>query len=217
MNGVHDCGGMDGMGPMPEDDGLQFHAEWERVVQGLVIGIGQLGRYGSGEFRGTVEDRGNARLLSVNYFERWLLALEHLEKKYRFTEMEPPPGGPPLTLENLPAMLSHPGHFHADLPLEPRFAVGDAVRSRNYHPKGHTRLPRYARDKPGIVTRCQGVFYSPEFFTPDGHPMAQHVYTVRFSARALWGEAINESDGVYLDLWEEHLLPAAEPAEARAA
>lgn len=208
MNGVHDCGGMDGMGPLPPDDGLQFHAEWERKVQGLVIGVGRLGFYHSGEFRGTVEDRGNALLLNVNYFERWLFAIEHLVAKYRMTEMAPPPGGPPLTRENLPAMLNHPGHFHADLPIEPRFAVGDEVRSRNHHPRGHTRLPRYARDKLGIVTRRQGIFYSPEFFTPDGQPETQHVYTVRFAAQTLWGEAVNEADGVYLDLWEGHLLPA---------
>jgi nitrile hydratase len=96
MNGVHDCGGMDGMGPLPPDDGLKFHADWERTIQGLVLGIGSLGIYqSSGEFRGAVEDRGNAQLLNVSYYERWLLAVEHLVAKHRVLEMEPPADGPP--------------------------------------------------------------------------------------------------------------------------
>lgn len=213
MNGIHDCGGMDGMGPLPPDDGLKFHADWERKIEGIMIGLGSLGFYQSaGEFRGTVEDRGNALLLNVNYYERWLLAVEHLVEKYRVLDMEPPAGGPPLTLERLPAMLKEGAHFHSDAAIEPRYAVGEKVRSRNYHPKGHTRLPRYARDKLGTVVRLQGVFYSPEFVTREGQPAPQHVYTVRFAAETLWGETVNSRDAIYMDLWEEHLLAAKEAA-----
>ena len=35
----------------------------------------------------------------------------------------------------------------------------------------------------------------------------QHVYSVRFDARELWGEAAEPSQHVYLDLWESYLLP----------
>ena len=35
--------------------------------------------------------------------------------------------------------------------------------------------------------------------------LLQYLYTVRFSARELWGEAANPGDTVYLDLWEEYL------------
>ena len=34
--------------------------------------------------------------------------------------------------------------------------MGDAVRTRNLNPSTHTRLPRYCRDKPGIVTKVHG-------------------------------------------------------------
>jgi nitrile hydratase len=36
----------------------------------------------------------------------------------------------------------------------------------------------------------------------------QHVYSVRFDARELWGVAANPRDGVYIDLWEDYLEPA---------
>ena len=35
----------------------------------------------------------------------------------------------------------------------------------------------------------------------------QHVYTVRFDARELWGESAPARDCVYLDLWEDYLEP----------
>jgi nitrile hydratase len=36
------------------------------------------------------------------------------------------------------------------------FAPGDRVRTRNIHPQGHTRLPRYVRDKVGTVELVHG-------------------------------------------------------------
>ena len=36
----------------------------------------------------------------------------------------------------------------------------------------------------------------------------QHVYSVRFEARELWGDRSRARDAVYVDLWEEYLEPA---------
>jgi hypothetical protein len=36
----------------------------------------------------------------------------------------------------------------------------------------------------------------------------QHVYSVRFSARELWGEQAAPQDAVYLDLYDDYLEPA---------
>ncbi len=36
----------------------------------------------------------------------------------------------------------------------------------------------------------------------------QFLYTVRFAARELWGEAANPADQVSLDMWESYLEPA---------
>ena len=84
------------------------------------------------------------------------------------------------------------------------------MRARNMHPRGHTRLPRYTRGKHGIVVRDHGVFAlqdTDENGQRLGEPQ-QHVYTVRFTARELWGDEANERDAVYLDLWEDYLDPA---------
>ncbi len=45
---------------------------------------------------------------------------------------------------------------------EARFAPGDAVVARDIHPEGHTRLPRYARGKRGVIDRLHGVFVFPD-------------------------------------------------------
>jgi nitrile hydratase len=37
---------------------------------------------------------------------------------------------------------------------------------------------------------------------------AQHVYSVRFTARELWGEQASPRDAVYLHLWDDYLEPA---------
>jgi nitrile hydratase len=36
----------------------------------------------------------------------------------------------------------------------------------------------------------------------------QYLYSVRFSARELWGESASSRDAVYIDLWEDYLEPA---------
>jgi nitrile hydratase len=36
----------------------------------------------------------------------------------------------------------------------------------------------------------------------------QHVYSVRFTARELWGEQAPAQDSVYIDMWDTYLEPA---------
>jgi nitrile hydratase len=36
----------------------------------------------------------------------------------------------------------------------------------------------------------------------------QHLYSVRFAARELWGSEAAAGDSVHLDLWDDHLEPA---------
>ena len=68
------------------------------------------------------------------------------------------------------------------------FKVGQRVRARNIHPTGHTRLPRYARGKTGVVVRDHGVYVFPDTNAHFQGEKRQHVYSVRFTARELWGE-----------------------------
>jgi hypothetical protein len=89
-----------------------------------------------------------------------------------------------------------------------RFQVGQRVRARNMHPVGHTRLPRYARGKFGTIDRDHGVFVFPDTNAHFLGEKPQHVYSVRFAARELWGNQAAPQDSVYLDMWDDYLEPA---------
>lgn len=89
----------------------------------------------------------------------------------------------------------------------PRFREGDRIVTRNIHPEGHTRLPRYARGKEGVIHRVHGVFVFADANAMGLGEQPQYLYSVRFAARALWGETASERDSLYLDLWDPHLDP----------
>jgi nitrile hydratase len=79
------------------------------------------------------------------------------------------------------------------------------VRAKNIHPTGHTRLPLYARGKSGTITRDHGVYLFPDTAAHDQGDKRQHVYSVKFTARELWGAQASSRDSVYLDMWDDYL------------
>ena len=91
---------------------------------------------------------------------------------------------------------------------EPHFTVGDRVRVKNEHPWHHTRSTRYARGKTGEIVRAHGIFVYPDSNSQGQGEDPQHVYTVCFSARDIWGEEATAGDRLCLDLWEPYLEPA---------
>ena len=93
-----------------------------------------------------------------------------------------------------------------DVGTEPAFAVGDGVRVRNIHPIGHTRLPRYARGKRGVVALYHGV-HDFQDEAPAALAGPQPVYNVRFDAAELWGEQAEANQSVFIDMWESYLDP----------
>jgi len=80
--------------------------------------------------------------------------------------------------------------------VRPLFSVGQRVRARNLNPPGHTRLPRYARGRIGTVDRDHGVYVFPDTMAHFRGEKRQHVYSVRFTARELWGEQASPRDSV---------------------
>jgi nitrile hydratase subunit beta len=89
-----------------------------------------------------------------------------------------------------------------------KFKPGDAVVARNMHPVGHTRIPRYVRGRRGIIDRDHGVFVFPDTNAELAGETPQHVYSVRFTARELWGDSASARDVLYIDLWDDYLDPA---------
>jgi nitrile hydratase beta subunit len=79
MNGVHDLGGMHGLGPIaPEADEPVFHEDWERRMFALFVASFAGGHYNVDEFRHAIEKMAPAEYLKSSYYEHWLHAVENL-------------------------------------------------------------------------------------------------------------------------------------------
>ena len=219
MNGVHDLGGMHGFGPIVREvDEPLFHAAWEAHVRAMVVVARSRGYFNIDAFRFGIERMEPAHYLRAPYFERWLASIElnliengflngdELEARTEYFRQHPE-ATLPYDGDTAPARAELEESTNPPLPAS-RFAVGEVVVSRNAHPPGHTRLPRYARGKRGVVQRLHG----PQIF-PDTNALGlgenpQPLYSVRFDARELWGESAESAQTVSLDLWESYLEPA---------
>lgn len=79
MNGIHDLGGMHGLGPVVrEEDEPVFHEEWERRVFAVLNLTMAAGQYNVDELRHAIERMAPARYLETSYYEHWLHAAEDL-------------------------------------------------------------------------------------------------------------------------------------------
>jgi nitrile hydratase beta subunit len=213
MNGVHDMGGMDGFGPMEiEKDEPVFHHEWEKRMYGLALTAARDGR-NIDEFRHAIERIPAPVYLASSYYERWLNALMTLlVEKGRVTREElvacgAEPVAPSQAAETFrgksPAVRRRPARFHE----------GDRVVARNLNPSGHTRLPRYVRGKRGVIHRDWGIYVFADSNAHHAGERAQHVYSVEFEARELWGIDAPRKDTLRIDLWEDYLRPEVSDAK----
>jgi nitrile hydratase len=227
MNGVHDLGGMHGLGRVPVDPHEPvFHAEWERLTFALIFGALGQRLFNIDEFRFARERMPPVHSLAARYYERMLYALELLlaekgvlapeavETRARsFLEspdVDLPDRRDPELAERL--LRSIATGIPASRPVEvgPRFNVGDRVRARNVHPTGHTRLARYVRGKRGVIARVYGAHVFPDSNAMGRGEDPQWLYAVRFEARELWGDSAEPGQAVYFDAWESYLEPADE-------
>ncbi len=219
MNGVHDMGGMHGLGPVQyERDEPVFHAPWEGRTFALVLAAGAWRKWSLDALRHQIERIPAAEYLRMSYYEKWLNAVtERLVQSGLITRAEVESGEPasdsrkatpPLTAAQVPAMLRSGALASRDVAVKPHFHAGQRVRARNINPVGHTRLPRYARGKLGTVDRDHGVYVCPDTIAHSADENPQHVYSVRFTAQELWGDQASPRDSVYLDLWDDYLEPA---------
>jgi nitrile hydratase len=219
MNGVHDMGGMHGMGPiMAEKDEPVFHHAWEGRIFAMNRAMGAWRKWNLDASRLSRELIPPAEYLRMSYYERFVAGLVELIVQSGLTtraEIEsgvPAPGSgkavPALTVDKAVALVAKGAAASRNVNVASRFHVGQRVRARNIHPVGHTRLPRYARGKSGTIDRDHGVFVFPDTNAHYLGEKPQHVYSVRFAARELWGEGAAPRDSVYVDLWDDYLEPA---------
>ncbi len=216
MNGIHDMGGMHGMGPIQyEKDEPVFHSPSEGRIYALTRAMRAWRRWNIDTDRHAIELIPPADYLRMSYYERWATRLlnnvvrhglvSRAEMETGKASAETAKATPALTAA-MSSRFLHRGIASSNDPkVAPRFRVGQQVRARNINPTGHTRLPRYARGKMGKIVRDHGVYIFPDTNAHGLGEKRQHVYSVRFAARELWGESASPRDSVYIDMWDDYL------------
>lgn len=216
MNGVHDMGGQHGMGPVEyEKNEPVFHAAWEPRIYALNRAMRAWRKWNLDTDRHALELLPPVDYLRMSYYERWFrrlathVVLYGLVTKEELESGLAAPGStkanPALSLATSSRWLNRGIASSQDSNVRPLFKVRQRVRARNINPTGHTRLPRYARGKTGVIVRDHGVYVFPDTNAHFQGEKRQHVYSVRFAARELWGEDASPRDSVHLDMWDDYL------------
>jgi nitrile hydratase subunit beta len=225
MNGVHDLGGTDGLGPVViEEDEPVWHADWEKAAFAMFPTNYVKGYFNVDMFRYGIEQMHPAHYLLSPYYEHWMCAVEHyvtkagaidpseIDKRTKHYLENPnaplPQRQDPELVSLLETIVRQGGSARRDSDRPARFKVGDRVRVADDHPLGHTRRARYVRGKRGVIELAHGTFLYPDSAGNGGDDDPEHVYTVRFDAAELWGSNVADPNGTVLfDVWQPYLEP----------
>lgn len=219
MDSIADIGGMEGFGSLEiEENEPPFHYDWEARVMAMRVLMGAWRKWNPDLGRHAVEKLPPVDYLTLGYYEKWLESMINLMVEASLVSADevatgrPDPGverlTPPMDAAGIAAMLPKGRPSVREIDAAPAFKIGDRVRTAKHMHSGHTRLPRYARDCTGDVIRHHGAHVFPDVsYTLTGEA-PQHLYTVRFAARDLWGDDADPNHFVTADLWESYLAPA---------
>jgi nitrile hydratase subunit beta len=217
MNSIADIGGTQGWGPAhpPRRDGPVFGEPW----QGRAFALALLSVRRSGQnidaFRHAQERLDRAAYFDEGYFGRWLNAAELVltdsailapgaidarARNLRSEGVVEPPTPEPTPPPYAPAAA---GSLRS-VDTAPAFAVGERVRAKDLSPPGHTRLPGYVRGHAGVIELIQPAAVLPDTNAHYQGENPQHVYSVRFDSRELWGAGA-EPFAVTVELYESYL------------
>jgi nitrile hydratase subunit beta len=205
VDGIHDLGGRQGFGAVGHSRAEPvFHQRWEAVARALLEIVAGAVEASGGEFRHAIERMEPGHYLTSSYYERWLTAAATLAVEHGLvtrSELEARAGGRfPLSGRVLAAPVVDAGVGVGT----PRFAVGDWVRVREWHPPGHTRCPGYVRGKAGTVVRVDGLYSVPDVEAHGRARRHEPAYSVRFDAAELWRDG-QRGVWVHVDLWDCYL------------
>lgn len=216
MDGIHDMGGMHGLGPIEvEVDEPVFRHPWEARMFGISSAATGHPDWSTDYFRHARECMPADLQLTLSYYEQWhythaIMFIEAgLLSETEIVTGKAAPGTAPRTDAGEagdPRKMAFKGGGSArPLDAPPAFELGDRVAARNFHPSGHTRLPRYVRGKHGRIHARHGAHVLPDSKAHGLGDDPHHLYSVEFAARELWGPGAAPKDKVYLDLWECYL------------
>jgi nitrile hydratase len=219
MNGVHDMGGMDGFGKVEvEANEPTFHERWEGRVMAMVRAIGSCAALNIDMQRFSRESIPPATYLAASYYQKWYLGLKRTLLERNLVGADELEAGRALRggqelprgkfgLADIPRITTR-GSFSRDAGTKPAFAVGDKVCTKNINPATHTRLPRYARGKTGVIERINGCHVYPDTAAHGRGENPQWLYTVVFSGREMWGDDADPTLTVSIEAFEPYLEAA---------
>lgn len=217
-NSIHDMGGMHGFGPVEAETAEPaFHERWEGRVFAMRRAMGFLGLWTIDSGRASLENLPPLEYLRSSYYRRWFLGLEKQLLAHGLVGQDEIVAGHTLRVgADLPRRLTREdveetlvrGNFERATNQQPRFAEGDRVRTKNMNLATHTRLPRYARAKSGVVEAIRGCHVFPDTAALGHGDQPQWLYTVVFTARQLWGDGADAKVKVSIEAFEPYLDPA---------
>jgi nitrile hydratase len=210
MNGIHDMGGVHGFGKVEvEPNEPVFHEGWEARVFGMVQSLGG-GNIDAERY--SIERLDPVSYLRDGYYGRWFAALErglvgagvltHDEIAVRMRSASPVTRA---VADRSPGWHPTTRNYIRKLESLPKFVSGQKVVTRNHQPAGHTRLPAYGRCRRGVIVRVHPAMVYPDDNALHRGENPQYLYTVRFEAGELWGDAAELNTVVHIDLFEPYL------------
>jgi nitrile hydratase len=218
MDGIHDMGGMHGFGKVePEQNEPVFHAPWEGRTMALNRALGYTGIWTIDQTRYGIERLPPDVYLNSSYYKKWAMRLENLLIEKGLIGADELKAGHALrpgkqlkrtlAAADVPNTLSR-GSFTRPAQSTARFKPGDHVCTKNIHPETHTRLPRYARDRVGVIEAVRGCHVFPDTAAIGKGDDPQWLYTVLFDGRELWGQDSDPTLRVSIEAFEPYLDPA---------
>ena len=142
MNGIHDMGGMHGMGPIErEKNEPVFHARWESRIFALRRAMRPWPKYNGKANRYHIELIPPEEQLRLSYHAKFVVSVSELLVESGFATTEEilqgkparrsPKLVPPLKAEQVPAFLAKGSSSRRAVAVEPLFKTGQSVRARN--------------------------------------------------------------------------------------
>jgi nitrile hydratase subunit beta len=216
---IHDMGGMHGFGKVePEPDEPVFHDAWEGRTLALNRAMGYTGVWTIDQTRAGIEALPPDVYLTSSYYKKWELRLENMIVGLGLADADELAAGHALrpgralkrklAVADVPNSLTR-GSYSRPAQSPARFKSGDRVRTKNIHPATHTRLPRYARGKTGVIEAVRGCHVFPDTVAIGQGEDPQWLYTILFDGRELWGETSDRTLKVSIEAFEPYLEAAA--------
>jgi nitrile hydratase len=216
-----DLGGTPGWGRLqpPAPDEPVFAQPWyARTFAITLLTIGGISGRNLDSFRYTLARLDHDAYHRDGYYGRWLNASESMlvdsailapgavearARALRGERVPEPPAPEPARPDHTPA---GPGSLR-DIDTRPVFSPGQRVRALAEKPAGASRLPAYVRGHTGTVEALQPASVLPDTNAVFDGENPQHVYSVRFASRELWGADAEDFD-LTIELFESYLEPA---------